>query len=156
MSAFDEIYRHHFDAVFRFATRLVGRRHIAEEITAETFLELYQRMETIDVGQLPGWLFTVARHRSIDYWRRRAVEERFHSALASSQPVTEKPDPDGLSLFDHHSLKPVHRLCLKLRYVYGMTLAEIADSTGLSETQAKGHLQYARHLLRRQASKETL
>ena len=156
MSAFDEIYRHHFDGVFRFTTRLVGRRDIAEEITAETFLELYQRMDAIDVSQLPAWLFTVARHRAVDYWRRRAVEERFHTAIGSSYPVSEDPRPDGLNLFDHHALKPVHRLCLKLRYVYGMTLAEIANTTGLSETQAKGHLQYARHLLRKQVSRETL
>ncbi len=45
-------------------------------------------------------------------------------------------------------LKPVHRTCLMLRYVYGMTRAEIADKTGLSETQVKGHLQYGLKLLR--------
>ena len=32
-------------------------------------------------------------------------------------------------------LKPVHRLCVMLRYVSGMTRAEIAAETGLSETQ---------------------
>jgi RNA polymerase sigma-70 factor (ECF subfamily) len=36
-----------------------------------------------------------------------------------------------------------------LRYVYGMTRAEIARQTGLSETQVKGHLQYALTLLRK-------
>jgi RNA polymerase sigma-70 factor (ECF subfamily) len=46
-------------------------------------------------------------------------------------------------------LKPVHRTCVMLRYVYGMTRAEIATETGLSETQVKGHLQYALELLRK-------
>ena len=47
-------------------------------------------------------------------------------------------------------LKPVHRLCVMLRYVSGMTRAEIAAETGMSETQVKGHLQYALALLRKQ------
>jgi RNA polymerase sigma-70 factor (ECF subfamily) len=36
-----------------------------------------------------------------------------------------------------------------LRYVSGMTRAEIAAETGMSETQVKGHLQYALSLLRK-------
>jgi DNA-directed RNA polymerase specialized sigma24 family protein len=36
-----------------------------------------------------------------------------------------------------------------LRYVHGMTRAEIAAQMGLSETQVKGHLQYALTLLRK-------
>ncbi len=36
-----------------------------------------------------------------------------------------------------------------LRYVYGMTRVEIAEALSLSETQVKGHLQYALTLLRK-------
>jgi DNA-directed RNA polymerase specialized sigma24 family protein len=43
----------------------------------------------------------------------------------------------------------VHRVCLALRYVQGMTRAEIAARTGLTEMQVKGHLQYALTLLRK-------
>ena len=46
-------------------------------------------------------------------------------------------------------LKSVHRLCVMLRYVYGMTRAEIAAETGLTDMQVKGHLQYALSLLRK-------
>jgi RNA polymerase sigma-70 factor (ECF subfamily) len=51
-------------------------------------------------------------------------------------------------------LKPVHRMCVMLRYVHGMSRAEIATETGLSETQVKGHLQYALGLLRRAYDKD--
>jgi RNA polymerase sigma-70 factor (ECF subfamily) len=50
-------------------------------------------------------------------------------------------------------LKPIHRVCLLLRYVHGMTLTEIAEQTGRSETQVKGHLQYGRRLLREKYAK---
>jgi DNA-directed RNA polymerase specialized sigma24 family protein len=36
-----------------------------------------------------------------------------------------------------------------LRYVQGMSRTEIAASMGLSDTQVKGHLQYALELLRK-------
>jgi DNA-directed RNA polymerase specialized sigma24 family protein len=52
-------------------------------------------------------------------------------------------------MFDSADLKPVHRTCLVLRYVHEMSRAEIAETTGLSETQVKGHLQYGLTLLRK-------
>jgi DNA-directed RNA polymerase specialized sigma24 family protein len=35
-----------------------------------------------------------------------------------------------------------------------MSLTEIAERVGLSEVQVKGHLQYARELLRKELSRE--
>lgn len=153
MDPFEEIYRRYGDSVFRFTGRLVGQRAVAEEITADVFLTLYERIDDIDVTQLPGWLFTVARHRAMDYWRRAAVERRYLSALvvSESQPA---PDATGADLFEHRALKPIHRLCLRLRYSYGMTVNEVAAATGLTPVQVKGYLQYARQLLRTQMTEE--
>lgn len=142
---FEAIYATHADRVFRFALRLVGRRDVAEDISSETFLELVAHLESIDVGRLPGWLYTVARHRAMDYWRRRALEARFTATL--EERVQPEPTFEP-RLFDHEALRPVHRVCLVLRYVHGMTLAEISQHTGLSEMQIKGYLQCARQLLR--------
>ena len=46
-------------------------------------------------------------------------------------------------------LSDVHRTCLILRYVDGMTREEIARVTGLREAQVKGNLRYGLQLLRR-------
>ncbi len=143
--SFEEIYARHADAVFRFAFRLVGRRDVAEDITSEAFLELVEHRDRVDVSRLPGWLFTVARNRAMDYWRRRALETRFAAGL--EEPIQPEPAFEP-KLFEHKALRPVHRACLLLRYVHGMTLSEISQQTGLSETQIKGYLQYARQLLR--------
>ena len=43
----------------------------------------------------------------------------------------------------------MHRSCLILRYVEGLTRAEIAQTTGLTENQVKGYLQYALTLVRK-------
>lgn len=154
MGDFEDAYAREAGAVLRFAWRLVGRRDIAEELAAEAFLSLHQHWSSVEPAQRPGWLFAVVRNKAIDYWRRRAVEERFAQTLPREPAVPPDTMPVDLGLIEHRSLKPVHRLCLRLRYGHGMTLAEVARASGLSETQVKGHLQYARQILRREFVKE--
>lgn len=148
MKAFQELYAAHVDAVFRYAVRCVGRREIAEEIASDAFLALYRNRHRIDENQLPAWLLTVARNRAMDYWRHQAVEQRYASSLPADARPTSPPADE--TLFDNPLLKPAHRVCLVLRYVHGMSRAEIAQRTGLSEDQVKSRLQYALRLLRDQ------
>lgn len=151
MKEFDEVYRAHVQAVFRFALRCVSNRALAEDLTAEAFLELYRHRDTIDVDRLPAWLLTVVRNRARDHWRRQEVEQRHAAGLRSAEPIVEAGHGGDFDrwLRDTAELKNVHRTCLALRYVEGMTRAEIASATGLSEMQVKGYLQYALELLRR-------
>jgi RNA polymerase sigma-70 factor, ECF subfamily len=146
MGSFEEIYRQHVQSVFRFAMRCVSRRDLAEDLTSEAFLALYRNIDRIDESQLPGWLLTVVRNRARDHWRRQIVEQRY---LETLEPPIADPPPLERWILEGPGLKPVHRTCLMLRYVHGMTRAEIASKTGLSETQVKGHLQYALELLRK-------
>ncbi len=146
MTEFDAVYRAHVQSVFRFALSAVSDRALAEDLTAEAFLELYRRRDEIDASRLPAWLLTVVRNKARDHWRRQQVERRYSDGL-DAEPV-ELP-PLERWVLEGAGLKPVHRTCLMLRYVHGMSRAEIAATTGLSETQVKGHLQYALELLRR-------
>ncbi len=159
MGSFEGIYRKHLGAVFRYAVRCVGRSDIAEEIVSDAFLALYRNLEQIDESQLPGWLLTVVKHRATDYWRRRQVERRHAESQQEESPArsgivpqisADPAVPVESWLSQCEELRPVHRACLILRYVHGMTRAEIARETGLSETQVKGHLQYALQLLRKE------
>lgn len=125
--------------------RATGKREVAEDLVSEAFLSLYRNFDTIDQSQLPAWLITVVRNRARDLWRHEQVESRYVEQFAGDtqqQPV----EPGILETVD---LKPVHKACLLLRYSYGMSRAEIAAQLGLTETQVRGHLQYALTLLRK-------
>jgi RNA polymerase sigma-70 factor (ECF subfamily) len=148
MDRFDDLYRAHLPAVFRFALRCVGNRTVAEDLTAEAFLELYRHRERVDAHRLPAWLLTVVRNRARDYWRRRRVELRHAETLAGTEAAVPEPALETW-LLESPDLKDVHRTCLILRYVEGMSRAEIAQATGLSENQVKGYLQYALTLVRK-------
>lgn len=147
---FESLYQRHLPDVFRYACRCVGRREVAEEITAEVFLELYRRLDTLSDENLRGWLMTVVRNRAIDYWRRATLESRYTVPPAPSALANGPEQTLESRLADCKALKPIHRLCVLLRYAWGMDRAEIAQRTGLSENQVKGHLQYALVLLRKE------
>lgn len=148
MGSFEDLYRRHVQAVFRFALSVAGKKETAEDLTSEAFLALYRNLDAIDEAQLPAWLLTVVRNRARDLWRRRAVEQRYAEQFTG--PLAEQASSLEHWIMDNPDLKGVHRACVMLRYVHGMTRAEIASHTGLSENQVKGYLQYALTLLRKQ------
>jgi RNA polymerase sigma-70 factor (ECF subfamily) len=149
MADFDEVYRTHVNAVFRYAVRVLGRRDVAEEVTNDAFLALFRSFDSIDTSQLPKWLFTVVRNRATDFWRRATLERRYFVDMENDPPAEQAKSV--LEWLDATpALKPVHRACLLLRYVHGLERAEIASRLGLSENQVKGYLQYARQLLRKE------
>ena len=151
MSKFDDIYGKHAAAVFRYSLKCVGRRDVAEDIVSEVFLALHRNMSSVDVSQLPGWLFTVAKNRAVDYWRRAQVEQRYLDALPPAETIWE-PSLE-FWLRQTKALKSIHRACLILRYVHAMDRAEIARRLGLTGNQVKGHLQYSLTILRRELEK---
>ena len=81
MEMFESIYREHRDAVLRYAIRCVGRRDLAEELTADAFLELHRHWRRIDPGRLPLWLFAVVEKRASRQLRRLGLRR---NNLASS------------------------------------------------------------------------
>jgi RNA polymerase sigma-70 factor, ECF subfamily len=143
---FEALYRKHVDAVFRFALSSVRRRDVAEDLTSEAFLALFRNFDGIDQTRLPGWLLAVVRNRARDHWRHQVIEQSYLLSLVDKSVAAEASSDGGL--LASPGLKPIHRVCLRLRYVDGLSRSEIASATGLSDTQVKGHLQYSLRLLR--------
>src|SRR6516162_636140 len=90
LDEFNDIYNQHIATIFCATLRAVSRREIAEEITSEVFLTLFQSAETVAPDQLPAWLFTVAKRRTADYWRCWYLEQRWaddtHASDLPSDP----------------------------------------------------------------------
>ena len=146
MATFEAIYREHAQAVFRFALRVTGKREVAEDLVSEAFLALYRNFDAIDQTQLPAWLITVVPNRARDLWRHEKVATRYADDVGRGDATQDPVEP---GILDSVDLKPIHRTCVILRYSYGMSRAEIAAHTGLTETQVRGYLQYALRLLRK-------
>lgn len=146
----EALYELHGAAVLRFALRCTGRHDLAEDLTSEAFLALHRNLNEIEAGRLPSWLFTVVKNLAVDHWRKRSKEEVLPEPSRLAAPPVAHVEPVEELLLRAKGLKPVHRICLTLRYVHGMDRAEIARQTGMSDNQIKSALQYAIELLRKE------
>ena len=61
--AFVDLVRKYQKQVHAHAWRTTGDFHIAEDITQETFLQVYQKLETLeDPTQFSRWLHSIVNH----------------------------------------------------------------------------------------------
>jgi len=62
--------------VYRYLAGLLGRSALAEDLTQDVFLTLYEKRDTYRRRESIGaWLFTVARNRGLRARQRAALEE---------------------------------------------------------------------------------
>ena len=151
MDTVETAYRRHFAAVFRYALAQTGRRDLAEDLTAEAFLQLQHHAATIRLDELPAWLFVVVRNRARDLWRHRQVEQRYVDSLDKAPGAA--PAAALVPWLVDEGLTPLLRVCLELHYVWGYTITEIAVRLGRTDGQIKGQVQRAlQHLREKEGS----
>lgn len=73
VEAFEALVRRYRSELFHFLVRFAGSRAAAEDVFQDTFLQVYQSIETFDTKRrFKPWLFTIAANKARDYLRRRA------------------------------------------------------------------------------------
>src|SRR5690349_13912380 len=74
-AAFDVVYETFNARLLGFLIRLSRRRDIAEELLEETWLRFVRHAGRLEPdSRLGPWLFTVARHLHVSYYRTQAFE----------------------------------------------------------------------------------
>ena len=77
-SAFLALYARYGAAVYGLTLRVLGLQPLAEEVTQDVFLKVWQQPEKWDpaLGRFAGWLMTTARNAAIDRLRREQRHRR--------------------------------------------------------------------------------
>ena len=92
-SAFDLIVDRHRGAVFRAAMAALRNREDAEDVTQETFITAYRKLESFrGDAQLKTWLSSIAWNKSMDA-RRRGRNRRFVELDEPDAPEIEAREP---------------------------------------------------------------
>ncbi|MCA9694516.1 MAG: sigma-70 family RNA polymerase sigma factor [Myxococcales bacterium] len=87
-----ELYRAHFDFVWRNLRRLGVDGSELDDAAQEVFLVLLRRFETLPAGLSPrAWLFGVVRRIASRHHRTRARGHRFRAALAHEPTQAGRP-----------------------------------------------------------------
>jgi RNA polymerase sigma-70 factor (ECF subfamily) len=137
--------------VFNYIMRLVGERSLAEDLTQEVFLRVYQGLPSFSLrSRFTTWLFQVTKNRVLD--ELRAVERRPRALVAIDDvPPLEVLDTplEQLEEMDAvwraiHGLNVDLKMALLLRDVVGLSYNEIADALEITLATVKWRIYKAR------------
>ena len=149
--AFSIIVRAYQIPVFNYVLRMVGERSLAEDLTQEVFLRVYQGLPRFDSrSKFTTWLFQVTKNRVLD--ELRALERRPRAVvdLEDIPPLEVLDAPfERLEAIDAvwravEGLTVDLKMALLLRDVVGLSYAEIADSLEVTLATVKWRIWKAR------------
>ncbi len=141
-----------FDAeespLLRFAYSIVRRRAVAEEMVQEAFMRLHRHWEEVEKPR--AWVYRAVRNLCLTYLRDHARETDLDadsglgsdsSASGADRHAADTPEPDetlgrmeavGMVKLLLAELEEKDRKLVQLKYVEGLSYADIGKATGLS------------------------
>jgi RNA polymerase sigma-70 factor (ECF subfamily) len=161
-AAFRQLVELTHGTVYRLALRLLADGDEAADVTQETYVRAWSRLEELrEPAAALGWLCRIARNLARDrrrgwWWRRREVHDGGLDPAPRLAPVAEAPRPDdalaaaelGLQVRKALAALPEkHRVVLLLREVDGMGYAELAEALGVPVGTVESRLHRARKAL---------
>lgn len=146
--AFDELIRLYYDYVYGFLLKAATDKTLSEDLTQETFLKMIRNIEKFDTGgnaAFGTWLITVAKNCYIDYLRRNRIylEDIQKLPIEDDRDVADEAERKSeyervLSAIE--TLPKEQALAIRLKYVEGMTLAQIAERFGVQPKTVKSRI----------------
>ena len=149
--AFSILVRAYELPVFNYVLRLVGDRSLAEDLTQEVFIRVYQGLPNFSLRcRFTTWLFQVTKNRVLD--ELRASERRPRALVALDEmPPLEVVDArfERVEAIDAlwravDNLTVDLKMALLLRDIVGMPYTEIADALEITLATVKWRIYKAR------------
>ena len=161
-AAFSVLVEKHQKSVHALVWRKVGDFHDAEEITQDTFLQVYKKLPTLkNPHQFAGWLYVIANRYCIDWMRKRKITmqslEDTSMAEIENASYTHHVSEQRQSETSERRREVVKKLLAKLPesertvvtlfYLGEMTAKEISKFLGVSVNTIHTRLHRARKRL---------
>lgn len=147
LAAFEEIVRSCQGPVFRYLHRFVGDPSLAEDLTQETFLRIFRKLDSYHHGsRFTTWAIQIARNAAIDAIRGQERRERLLGVL----PVPRSAGPPGLGAEIEAAvatLSPKLRDAVLLVEVAGFTYRDAAEALAVPVGTVKSRVFEAREQL---------
>ena len=165
-AAFDTLYARHKGGVYRYLLRHCGNAGTADELFQDVWMNAIRaRDRYAPTAKFTTWLYTLAHHRLIDYWRASG-KVKFASldaddeisgdegtrAIVEALPASRRDEPEarlhtrqlGEQLRSALATLPdAQRDAFLLQHEGGLSLEEIAQLTGVGMETVKSRLRYA-------------
>ena len=129
--AFGDLFDRYALRIYRYCYSRVQHHESAEDITAQVFQDALEHIDQYKpLAPFAAWLFTIARRRVTDHYRRLKPTEELSEEFSQGNPeilagVIQQEDLQSLE----HSLRKLDEddlELLRLRFAAGMRYKEIA------------------------------
>ncbi len=151
LDALAAIYDSYEAKIFSYIYHRVGDATVAQDLTAQVFLRMLEAIQNEQAwrSSFSGWLYRIAHNLVIDYYRRRG---RTNQVSFEDVPMLVTSSEDPLRAAEHSLLAAnlraaINRLTeeqaqvVTLRFLEGLSIADVAAATGKTEGAVKA-LQY--------------
>jgi RNA polymerase sigma-70 factor, ECF subfamily len=144
-AAFERLYGEHGSPVRRFLNLYLGDSAAADDLTQETFLQVWRRPSAFNPARskIRSYLLGIARKRAADWWR--------HQKRAAQAPPTQQQDAETTTVVIMDALRqlpPDSRDVLWLREVEGYSYEELAEILAVPVGTVRSRLHTSREQLR--------
>ena len=139
MQEFQSIYENNFTRIYRFIYRFLGDRHLAEDLTQETFLKLYGQLNSEQGLSNPRpWLYRVASNLCKNHLKRKKLHQNFEFVIGRQNPIHEKSIEN--TIIDAEEIQRLRNILKRLSaqdqlllqlYQEGFSYREISEITNI-------------------------
>ena len=146
---FEAWYRREHAKLLAAMAVVAGDVDIAKEVTAEAFARALERWNRVGGMESPGgWTYRVALNVLRRRQRRAALERRLLLRLAAAPPLTPTAPAAAVEVWEAVAGLPARmRTAVALRYLGGLTEAEVAETMSVSPGTVASTLHDARRRL---------
>lgn len=160
--AFDVLYNRHKGGIYRYLLRQCRNAGLAEELFQDVWMNLIRARSRYTVqAKFSTYLYRIAHNRLMDHFRRNdsgnislddesgmTVDEPAAPPGADPQAGADRREQAAQLLTLLGALPPEQRAAFLLQHEGGLSIEEIATTTGVTRETAKSRLRYAMAKLR--------
>jgi RNA polymerase sigma-70 factor (ECF subfamily) len=154
--AMEVLFDRHQEHVYRFALQLGRNEGLAEDVTAETFCQVWRRAAETFKGnaRVTTWLLAITRNQVISALRRHSEQELDETTANTIEDLADCPEVTFARLHQNRVVMHcLNRLPMKQRdaidlfYFQDRSVREIAQIAGISINTVKSRLLCGRALM---------
>lgn len=148
--AYEQVYYHYSDSIRRFLITLTRSEDMAEEITQETFIKIWEKRDSIDSSKnFKTYLYTIARNAALSYFNREQIRTKYSRLVLpeeedySSDELIIARETEILIGIAVSRMPKMRRRVFELSRYEGWPNEKIADELHISRSNVYDHLYQA-------------
>lgn len=155
---FETIYNQHFISVFYFARRFVTDTPVAEDITMEVFMKLWEKLKSFESLQaIKSFLYVAAKNACLNHLRneqRKISNQKQLSYLLSAETDGSVSEQNITARVYQHIYDEIENLpeqlkkVFKMAYFDGLSNEDIAQKLAINNQSVRNHKSRALRSLR--------